>query len=83
MKKLIAGAALALLAASPVIAQTTEQRSPSNSTEANSLNTRALRQQQQQQQRHNPNDVYTTSGHYVGTDPDPQVRTMLQLDQGE
>jgi hypothetical protein len=37
------------------------------------------------QRQHSPNpawDVYDTSGHYVGSDPDPNVRMQLQMDQG-
>jgi hypothetical protein len=76
MKKLFSAAALAVLVASPVIAQTAQQRS---STEASRLNTRNLRQQQP----HSSNaasDVYTTTGHYVGSDPDPRIREMLKRD---
>jgi hypothetical protein len=79
MKKLISAAALGVLAASPVLAQTDEQRTPSNSTEARSAVTRTVRPQEPRRNR--ANDVYTTSGHYVGSDPDSKVRTMLQLDQ--
>jgi hypothetical protein len=78
MKKLITAAALAALAATPVIAQTAEQSTLGPRASASQLNTRNLRQQ------HSPNaayDVYSTTGRYVGSDPDPQVRTMLQLDQ--
>jgi hypothetical protein len=28
------------------------------------------------------NDVYGTSGKYLGSDPDPSVRSMLQRDAG-
>ncbi len=79
MKKLICATALAVLVVSPVIAQTTEQRAPS--TEAGRTNTRTVRQQEP---RHDPaNDVRSTTGRIIGSDPDPQVRTMLQLDQVE
>ena len=27
-------------------------------------------------------DVYSTTGKYLGSDPDPTVRSMLQRDQG-
>ena len=36
-------------------------------------------------QQHSPNpawDVYDSSGHYVGSDPDPNVRMQLQFDHG-
>jgi hypothetical protein len=35
--------------------------------------------------QHSPNpawDVYDSSGHYVGSDPDPNVRMQLQFDHG-
>jgi hypothetical protein len=76
MKKLISAAALAVLVASPVIAQTAQQRA---STEASRLNTRNLRQQQP----HSGTpayDVYSTTGQYVGSDPDPRIREMLRRD---
>jgi hypothetical protein len=37
------------------------------------------------QRQHSPNpawDVYDSSGHYVGSDPDPNVRMQLQFDHG-
>ena len=30
--------------------------------------------------RRTPYDVYDTSGHYVGSDPDPRIRSMLARD---
>ena len=38
------------------------------------------------QRQHSPNpawDVYDTRDHYVGSDPDPNVRMQLQLDRGD
>jgi hypothetical protein len=35
--------------------------------------------------QHSPNpawDVYTTSGNYIGSDPDSHVRMQLQFDRG-
>ena len=37
----------------------------------------------QKKQSTNPrNDVYDITGKYLGSDPDPTVRFMLQLDRG-
>ena len=35
------------------------------------------------QSPHRSWDVYNTSGRYVGTDPDPNVRQMIQRDRAE
>lgn len=68
MKKLILGAALAVLAASPALAQPTRHTTFSNldgiRAQAPAVNSGA---------------VYV-DGNYAGTDPDPNVRLELQKD---
>ena len=80
MKKLVIVAAIAAAVSAPAFAQSTSRANQAN----NALNTQTLRQQPAQA-RHSNNpayDVYSSQGHYVGSDPDPQVRTMLRVDEG-
>jgi len=70
-------------ATSGALAATAHQRHYANpaSAYAATIGTRATTTQRQ----HSPNpawDVYN-DGHYVGSDPDPNVRTRLQMDSGD
>ncbi|PWT90436.1 MAG: hypothetical protein C5B56_05405 [Proteobacteria bacterium] len=79
MKKLLTVAAFAAAIASPAFAQTTSDQNAAKRTTAD---TRAMvRPQPVRPHSTNPsNDVYGRLGTYVGSDPDPQVRSMLQFD---
>ena len=84
MKTLFAAVALAAVLASPALAQTVKkgraaaaylQQTPGQAFAAQPL---VL-----QRRPHSPNpgyDVYGWQGDYVGSDPDPHVRRMLQSD---
>jgi hypothetical protein len=80
MRKLFAVVALVAIA-SPAFAQTAdhEQRAAKRAA----TDTRAPASTQNPRAHHSTNpayDVYGRSGAYVGSDPDPQVRTVLQFD---
>ena len=77
MTKTLMVVALATTLASTAFAQTV--RHPTRGT---SPETRALAKDTVKRS-HAPNaaeDVYGRSGQYIGSDPDPQVRTVLQFD---
>ena len=80
MKKLFAVVALAAVVASPALAQTSKR------VRAENPHALAATAQAVHQPKHGTNpsyDVYSQSGNYVGSDPDPQVRSMLQRDAAE
>ena len=68
MKKLVLGAALALIAASPALAQGPHHRA----TRLDNVRAQAM-------PALNGDAVYV-GGHYAGTDPDANVRLQLQKD---
>ena len=70
MKKLILGAALAVMAASPVLAQ--GSYAPHRATRLDYIRAQALPSV-------NSDTVYV-DGQYAGTDPDANVRLQLQKD---
>jgi hypothetical protein len=78
MKKLITIAALAATVfAAPALARTSD-RAESRTTPAW---TQSYAQAGHSAHSANPAfDVYDTNGHYVGSDPDANVRMMLQID---
>ena len=71
MKKLILGAALAVMAASPVLAQGNAY-APHRATRFDNIRAQALPSV-------NSDTVYV-DGQYAGTDPDANVRLQLQKD---
>ena len=80
MRKFFAVVALAAIA-SPAFAQTADHEQRAAKRAAG--DTHATASTQNPRAHHSPNpayDVYGRSGGYVGSDPDPQVRTMLQFD---
>jgi hypothetical protein len=81
MKKLITIAALATTVfAAPALARTSD-RAESRTTP---VWTQAYAQAGYRAHSANPAfDVYDTNGRYVGSDPDPNVRMMLQFDGGD
>jgi hypothetical protein len=67
---------------SGALAATTQQHAPNAAWDYGASAAFAATKQRQ----HSPNpawDVYDTRGHYVGSDPDPNVRMQLQLDRGD
>jgi len=81
MKKLLTTVALVAVVATPALAQTRDRaphRARPTVTQPNTT--------QDQQQRHsaNPtNDVYDIHGQYVGSDPDPTIRSQLANDPSQ
>jgi len=77
MKVLITTVVLIAVAATPVLAQTIDRRSPS----VRSLQSEQLygRSSERPHSANPANDVYD-SGQYVGSDPDPNVRQQLRRD---
>jgi len=78
MKKLFTTVALVALVATPVLAQTRD-RAPHRARAA--APQAHVTQDQQQRRSTNPaNDVYDVHGWYVGSDPDPTIRSQLAND---
>jgi Ni/Co efflux regulator RcnB len=82
MKKLLTTVALVAVVATPALAQTrdrTPQRVRPNVTQPYTTP-----QQDQQRRSANPtNDVYDIHGQYVGSDPDPTIRSQLANDPSQ
>jgi hypothetical protein len=79
MKMLVTAVALATLVATPVFAQTTK-RAPAPKGQVQ----QPYPQYRATTARHSTNpsyDVYDSSGHYLGSDPDPTIRGMILSDQ--
>jgi len=72
MKKLIFGAALALMAASPVLAQGSYTHRATAASRLDNIRAQAMPEM-------NNGAVYV-DGQYVGADPDANVRLQLQKD---
>jgi Ni/Co efflux regulator RcnB len=83
MKKLLTTVALMAVVATPALAQTRD-RAP-HRTRPNVTQPYATQDQQDQQRRSvNPsNDVYDIHGQYVGSDPDPTIRSQLANDPSQ
>jgi Ni/Co efflux regulator RcnB len=80
MKKLLTTVALAALVATPVLAQTRD-RAPHR---ARVVTPQAYVTPDQQRHSTNPtNDVYSIQGWYVGSDPDPTIRSQLANDPSQ
>jgi len=79
MKRLLTTVALVALAAAPALAQQTQTRAPHRER---TVAPQAYTAQDQQQRRSNSrsNDVYDIHGNYVGSDPDPTIRSQLAND---
>jgi len=76
MKTLVAAVALTALIATPVFAQTNKRtHGPRAQTQQTSPQARSTHPT-------NTNNVYDSSGRYLGSDPDATVRGMLLYDQG-
>jgi Ni/Co efflux regulator RcnB len=87
MKKLLTTVALVALVATPALAQTrdpqTRDRAPQR-VRPNVTQPYTTPQQDQQRRSANPtNDVYDIHGQYVGSDPDPTIRSQLANDPSQ
>jgi Ni/Co efflux regulator RcnB len=81
MKKLLTTVALVAVVATPALAQTRDRASHRARPTVTQPNTT-----QDQQQRHSANrtnDVYDIHGQYVGSDPDPTIRSQLANDPSQ
>jgi opacity protein-like surface antigen len=78
MKTFLAGVALAAAFASPALAQTAQQyHSPYAQYTPNGQHMYIYPPDNHPHSRNPANDVYDTTGHYVGSDPDPFIRDQL------
>jgi hypothetical protein len=83
MKKLLTTVALVAVVATPVLAQTRD-RAPHRARATVTQPSTTQDQQQQQRRSANPaNDVYDIHGQYVGSDPDPTIRSQLANDPSQ
>jgi Ni/Co efflux regulator RcnB len=81
MKKLLTTVALMAVVATPVLAQTRD-RAPHRARPT--VTQPSATQDQQQRRSANPtNDVYDIHGQYVGSDPDPTIRSQLASDPSQ
>jgi hypothetical protein len=85
MKMLLASVALVTAIASPALAQTANGgQNRFNSTYAtpyaNSYASSYAYQEDRRRSSNSAHDVYSTTGHYLGSDPDPAVRNQLARD---
>jgi hypothetical protein len=79
MTRLLTTVALVALAAAPALAQQTQTRAPHRErTVAPQAYT--AKDQQQRRSTSRSNDVYDIHGNYVGSDPDPTIRSQLAND---
>ena len=79
MKRLLTTVALVALAAAPALAQQSQNRAPHRERQV----APQVYTTQDQQQRHSTsrtNDVYDIHGNYIGSDPDPTIRSQLAND---
>ena len=80
MKKLLTTVALVAVVATPALAQTRD-RAPHR---ARPNVTQPYTTQDQQRRSVNPsNDVYDIHGLYIGSDPDPTIRSQLASDPSQ
>ena len=80
MMKLLTTVAFVAVVATPALAQTRD-REPHR---ARTTVTQQTYQQDQQRRSVNPtNDVYDIHGQYVGSDPDPTIRSQLANDPSQ
>jgi hypothetical protein len=81
MKTLIASVALAAAIASPALAQTANGGQSRYSSAYASPYANSYGYMDRWTRSNNPaHDVYSVTGHYLGSDPDPAVRNQLARD---
>jgi Ni/Co efflux regulator RcnB len=78
MKKLFTTVALVALVATPVLAQTRD-RAP-HRARVTAPQAYVAQDQQQRHSTNSTNDVYSVQGWYIGSDPDPTIRSQLATD---
>jgi uncharacterized lipoprotein len=82
MKKLILTAALVTVIASPALAQQTQRQVLDRPAAQAAQTTPYGRTEAARPHSVNPSyDVYSSSGHYIGSDPDVRVRQDIERDQ--
>jgi Ni/Co efflux regulator RcnB len=84
MKKLLTTVALIAAVATPALAQTRDRTPHRARVTVPQTYTTTQDQQQQQRRSANPaNDVYDIHGQYIGSDPDPTIRSQLANDPSQ
>ena len=78
MKKLLATAALVTVIATPAFAQKVQHQRPGVTAQA----AQTTQYGRTDARRHSTNDVFSSAGHYIGSDPDARVRMDMQRDHG-
>jgi hypothetical protein len=81
-KMLLTAVALVAVAATPALAQTHRTRHHVRAPSVDAYEAFAASPNAGRRLSSQPYDVYDTSGHYVGSDPDPTVRAQLAHDSG-
>jgi len=82
MKKLLTTVALVAVVATPALAQTRD-RTPHRTRTTVTQPYTAPEQDQQRRSANRANDVYDIHGQYVGSDPDPTIRSQLANDPSQ
>ena len=81
---MVVAATLATVLASPALAQSANGHVPYDLYSAQARHTQTYsRQQARRPSPHRSWNVYGTDGHYIGSDPDPDVRNQLEHDPGQ
>jgi Ni/Co efflux regulator RcnB len=87
MKKLLTTVALVAVVATPALAQTRDQQTRDRAaTRTRTTVTQPYTPQENDRQRrsaNSSNDVYDIHGQYVGSDPDPTIRSQLANDPSQ
>jgi hypothetical protein len=82
MKKLLTTVALVAVVATPALPQTRD-RTPQRVRPSVTQPYTAPQQDQQRRSANPTNDVYDIHGQYVGSDPDPTIRSQLANDPSQ
>jgi len=82
MKKLLTTVALVAVVATPALAQTRD-RAPHRARPTVTQPYAAQDQDQQRRSTNRSNDVYDIHGLYIGSDPDPTIRSQLASDPSQ
>jgi Ni/Co efflux regulator RcnB len=80
MKKLLTTVALVAVVATPALAQTRDRTNPHRTRTTTTQPYAAPEQDQQRRSANRTNDVYDIHGNYVGSDPDPTIRSQMAND---
>jgi Ni/Co efflux regulator RcnB len=82
MKKLLTTVAVVAVVATPALAQTRD-RTPQRARTAVTQPYTTPSQDQQRRSATRSNDVYDIHGQYIGSDPDPTIRSQLANDPSQ